>query len=45
MTAHARRLGEDFFADLIGPIRAAAAALAPAEAEVVGRFLSSAVTP
>ncbi|BDD82995.1 hypothetical protein TPB0596_27580 [Tsukamurella pulmonis] len=45
VTAHARRLGEDFFADLIGPIRAAAAALSSAEAEVVGRFLASAVTP
>ncbi|MEC4614107.1 MarR family winged helix-turn-helix transcriptional regulator [Tsukamurella tyrosinosolvens] len=45
VTAHARRLGEEFFADLIGPIRASAAALSPAEAEVVGRFLASAVTP
>lgn len=45
VTPGARRLGEDFFGDLIGPIRVAAAALTPAETEVVRRFLASAVTP
>ncbi|CAM3895335.1 MarR family winged helix-turn-helix transcriptional regulator [Tsukamurella ocularis] len=45
VTAHARLLGEQFFHDLIGPIRAAAAGLSPAEAQVVQRFLASAVTP
>ncbi len=45
VTAHARNLGEDFFADLIGPIRDAAAALSPEEAQVVARFLASAVSP
>ncbi|TWS20148.1 MarR family transcriptional regulator [Tsukamurella asaccharolytica] len=45
VTAGARRLGEEFFGDLIGPIRIAAAALSPTEAEVVKRFLTSAVSP
>lgn len=45
VTAHARDLGERFFADFLGPIRAAAAALSPAEAQVVGRFLAAADLP
>ena len=45
VTAHARDLGERFFAGFLGPIRAAAAALSPEEAQVVGRFLAAADLP
>ncbi|MET9328546.1 MarR family transcriptional regulator [Tsukamurella sp. NPDC003166] len=45
VTDRARTLGEGFFGAFLGPIRAAAAALSPAEAEVVARFLASTNPP
>ena len=45
VTDRARRLGDDFFAALLAPLRAAAAALSPAEAAAVARFLGAAVSP
>ncbi|WP_019203289.1 MarR family winged helix-turn-helix transcriptional regulator [Tsukamurella sp. 1534] len=45
VTDGAKRLGEEFFAGLLGPIRAAAARLDPVEAAAVSRFLASAVSP
>lgn len=45
VTARAHEIGEGFFADLLSPIRAAAATLSPAEAQVVGRFLTASTLP
>ncbi|KXO93975.1 MarR family winged helix-turn-helix transcriptional regulator [Tsukamurella pseudospumae] len=45
VTDRARTLGEGFFRAFLGPIRAAAAALSPAEAQVVARFLGSTNPP
>ncbi len=45
VTGSAKSLGEDFFAGLVGPFRAAAAALSTEEAAAVARFLGAASTP
>ncbi|GAA1073401.1 MarR family winged helix-turn-helix transcriptional regulator [Tsukamurella spumae] len=45
VTDRARELGEGFFGAFLGPIRAAAAALSAADAEVVARFLASTNPP
>lgn len=45
VTDSARHLGESFFRDLLGPLRAAAADLTDSEAATVARFLAAAVSP
>ena len=45
VTDRARALGEGFFGAFLDPIRTAAAALSPAEAQVVARFLGSTNPP
>ncbi|ADG78444.1 Transcriptional regulator, MarR family OS=Tsukamurella paurometabola (strain ATCC 8368 / DSM/ CCUG 35730 / CIP 100753 / JCM 10117 / KCTC 9821 / NBRC 16120/ NCIMB 702349 / NCTC 13040) OX=521096 GN=Tpau_1826 PE=4 SV=1 [Tsukamurella paurometabola] len=45
VTDSARRLGEDFFAGFLGPLRSAAAGLDAEEAAAVQRFLAAAVQP
>lgn len=45
VTESAKRLGEAFFEDLLGPLRSAAAGLTDDEAAAVHRFLAAAIPP